>query len=143
MSIRLLARMFAGIGLCAAAFAASAGPYSNLVIFGDSLSDSGNNAILLSQGPGGLPPVDSPGDGSYLFARDWELFWLMQSTKSPKSATATARDKAHVGSSETLLIIASGMRVASGRSTLKKNFRSGSAGSPRYDLRPRRFSIGI
>ena len=47
MSIRLLARMLAGVGLCAAAFAASAtGPYSNLVIFGDSISDSGNNALL-------------------------------------------------------------------------------------------------
>ncbi|KQV60786.1 hypothetical protein ASC95_04980 [Pelomonas sp. Root1217] len=66
MSIRLLARMLAGIGLCAAAFAASAtGPYSGLVVFGDSLSDSGNNALLLSQGPGGLPPVDIPGDGYY------------------------------------------------------------------------------
>ncbi|MGM9483238.1 SGNH/GDSL hydrolase family protein [Roseateles sp. NT4] len=66
MSIRLLARMLAGIGLCAAAFAASAtGPYSNLVVFGDSLSDSGNNAILLTQALGGLPPVDIQGDGYY------------------------------------------------------------------------------
>jgi outer membrane lipase/esterase len=66
MSIRLLARTLAGIGLCAAALAASAaGPYSGLVVFGDSLSDSGNNALLLSQGPGGLPPVNIPGDGYY------------------------------------------------------------------------------
>ncbi len=66
MSIRSLARMFAGVGLCAAAFAASAaGPYSNLVVFGDSISDSGNNFLLLSQAPGGLPPVSIPNDASY------------------------------------------------------------------------------
>lgn len=65
MSIRSLARAIAGVGLCAAAFAASAGPYSSLVVFGDSISDSGNNYLLLSQAPGGLPPVDIQGDGSY------------------------------------------------------------------------------
>ena len=48
MSIRLLARAIAGIGLCAVALAASAtGPYSGLVVFGDSLSDSGNNAAVV------------------------------------------------------------------------------------------------
>jgi outer membrane lipase/esterase len=66
MSIRLLARSLAGIGLCAVALAASAnGPYSSLVVFGDSLSDSGNNALLLTQAFGGLPPVDVSSDASY------------------------------------------------------------------------------
>ncbi|MDR7269402.1 outer membrane lipase/esterase [Pelomonas saccharophila] len=66
MSIRLLARAVAGIGLCASALVASAaGPYSSLVVFGDSLSDSGNNAFLLTQAYGGLPPVDITGDGYY------------------------------------------------------------------------------
>lgn len=46
MSIRLLARTFAGLSLCAAALSASA--YSNLVVFGDSLSDTGNNALVLN-----------------------------------------------------------------------------------------------
>lgn len=66
MSIRLLARTFAGIGLCAAALAASAGPYSSLVVFGDSLSDGGNNALLLSNfGTQPLPPVFIANDASY------------------------------------------------------------------------------
>lgn len=47
MSIRLLARAIAGFGLCASALTASA--YSSLVVFGDSLSDSGNNAALLAR----------------------------------------------------------------------------------------------
>lgn len=67
MSIRLLARAFAGLSLCAATLSASAsGPFSNLVVFGDSLSDSGNNAILLTAAFGGaLPPVVVTGDGFY------------------------------------------------------------------------------
>lgn len=65
MFIRLLARTVAGIGLCASALVASAGPYSSLVVFGDSLSDSGNNAFLLTQAYGGLPPVNITGDGYY------------------------------------------------------------------------------
>ncbi len=66
MSIRLLARTLAGFGLCAAALAASAGPYSSLVVFGDSLSDSGNNALLLAPAFGGsLPPVVVANDGTY------------------------------------------------------------------------------
>lgn len=66
MSIRLLARTLAGFGLCAVALAASAsGSFSRLVVFGDSLSDSGNNALLLTQALGGLPPVDIQGDGYY------------------------------------------------------------------------------
>lgn len=66
MSIRLLARTLAGLGLCAAALSAAAGPYSSLVVFGDSLSDSGNNALLLTAMYGGsLPPVNIPNDGSY------------------------------------------------------------------------------
>jgi outer membrane lipase/esterase len=65
MSIRLLARAIAGFGLCAAAVAASAAsPYSSLVVFGDSLSDSGNNFLLLSQA-GQLEPVNITGDGYY------------------------------------------------------------------------------
>lgn len=65
MSIRSLARAVAGFGLCAAAVAASAaGPYSSLVVFGDSLSDSGNNFLLLSQA-GQLQPVNITGDGYY------------------------------------------------------------------------------
>lgn len=65
MSIRLLARTIAGIGLCAAACAASAAPYSGLVVFGDSISDSGNNFLLLSQAPGGMPAVNITGDNYY------------------------------------------------------------------------------
>jgi len=66
MSIHLLARTIAGIGLCAAALAASAaGPYSSLVVFGDSISDSGNNFLLLSGAPGGLPAVNITGDDYY------------------------------------------------------------------------------
>jgi len=66
MSIRQLARVAAGIGLCAAAITASAtGLYSGLVVFGDSISDSGNNFLLLSQGPGGLPAVTILGDAYY------------------------------------------------------------------------------
>jgi outer membrane lipase/esterase len=65
MSNRLLARALAGLGLCAA-LSAAAGPYSGLVVFGDSLSDSGNNALLLAPMYGGsLPPVVVPNDGSY------------------------------------------------------------------------------
>lgn len=65
MSIHLLARAIAGIGLCASALVASAaGPYSGLVVFGDSLSDSGNNFLLLSQA-GALTPVNILGDGDY------------------------------------------------------------------------------
>lgn len=66
MSMRFLARALAGFGLCAAALSASAaGSYSGLVVFGDSLSDGGNNALLLTQALGGLPPVNIPGDGFY------------------------------------------------------------------------------
>lgn len=66
MSIRLLARALAGFGLCAAAWSASAAPYSGLVVFGDSLSDSGNNALLLAPAFGGtLPPVVIPNDATY------------------------------------------------------------------------------
>ncbi|KQY89300.1 SGNH/GDSL hydrolase family protein [Pelomonas sp. Root1444] len=66
MSFRLLARTVAGFGLCAAALSVSASTYSGLVVFGDSLSDSGNNALVLSQGgTQGLPPVVIAGDGSY------------------------------------------------------------------------------
>lgn len=57
MSIRSLARALAGFGLCAA-LAAHAAPYTRMVVFGDSLSDSGNNALLLAQLYGGtVPPV--------------------------------------------------------------------------------------
>lgn len=66
MSIRFLARALAGLGLCAAALSASAGPYSGMVVFGDSLSDGGNNALLLSNfGTLPLPPVAIANDGSY------------------------------------------------------------------------------
>lgn len=66
MSIRLLARTLAGFSLCAALLSASAGPYSSLVVFGDSLSDSGNNALLLAPVFGGtLPTVVVPNDGFY------------------------------------------------------------------------------
>ncbi|HEY8881390.1 MAG TPA: SGNH/GDSL hydrolase family protein [Roseateles sp.] len=68
MSIRLLARVVAGIGLCAAAIAASAanGPYTGLVVFGDSLSDSGNNALVLSNGgTQPLPPLNISSDAVY------------------------------------------------------------------------------
>jgi outer membrane lipase/esterase len=63
MSIRLLARTVAGFGLCAATLSASA--YSSLVVFGDSLSDSGNNAALLTAVYGGLPPVVVSDDSFY------------------------------------------------------------------------------
>jgi outer membrane lipase/esterase len=43
----MLARALAGFGLCAAALSASAGPYAGLVVFGDSLSDGGNNAAIV------------------------------------------------------------------------------------------------
>ncbi|MBL8276551.1 MAG: SGNH/GDSL hydrolase family protein [Pelomonas sp.] len=66
MSIRSITRALAGLGLCAAALSASAGPYSSLVVFGDSISDSGNNALLLSNfGTVPLPPVVIPNDASY------------------------------------------------------------------------------
>jgi outer membrane lipase/esterase len=67
MSIRSITRALAGLGLCAAALtAAAAGPYSGMVVFGDSLSDSGNNALLLSNfGTQPLPPVVIANDGSY------------------------------------------------------------------------------
>lgn len=66
MSIRSITRLLAGLGLCAAAMTASAGPFSSLVVFGDSLSDSGNNALLLSNfGTQPLPPVVIANDGSY------------------------------------------------------------------------------
>ncbi|MGQ3054225.1 MAG: SGNH/GDSL hydrolase family protein [Roseateles sp.] len=65
MSYRLLARMLAGFGLCAA-LSASAGPYSSLFVFGDSLSDSGNNALLLTPAYNGvLPPVVVANDSFY------------------------------------------------------------------------------
>ena len=66
MSIRHFARAIAGLSLCAAALAASAAPYSNLFVFGDSLSDGGNNALLLSAANGGtLPPVVISSDADY------------------------------------------------------------------------------
>jgi outer membrane lipase/esterase len=66
MSIRSITRALAGLGLCAAALTAAAGPYSGMVVFGDSLSDSGNNALLLSNfGTQPLPPVVIANDGSY------------------------------------------------------------------------------
>ena len=66
MSIRSITRALAGLGLCAAALTAAAGPYSGLVVFGDSLSDSGNNALLLSNfGTQPLPPVVVADDASY------------------------------------------------------------------------------
>jgi len=68
MSIRLLARVVAGIGLCAAAIAASAAnsPYTGLVVFGDSLSDTGNNALVLSKGgTQPLPPLSISSDAVY------------------------------------------------------------------------------
>jgi outer membrane lipase/esterase len=66
MSIRSITRALAGLGLCAAALTAAAGPYTGLVVFGDSLSDSGNNALLLSNfGTQPLPPVVIANDASY------------------------------------------------------------------------------
>lgn len=66
MSIRSITRLLAGLGLCAAALTASAGPFSSLVVFGDSLADSGNNALLLSNfGQLPLPPVVIANDASY------------------------------------------------------------------------------
>lgn len=64
MPFRLLARAAAGLVICAATLPASA--YSGLVVFGDSLSDSGNNALLLAPLFGGtLPSVQVSGDGFY------------------------------------------------------------------------------
>jgi outer membrane lipase/esterase len=66
MSFRLLARTLAGFGLCAIAASASASTYSGLVVFGDSLSDSGNNALLMTQAYGGaLPPVSIGSDNDF------------------------------------------------------------------------------
>ncbi|MBX3681035.1 MAG: hypothetical protein KF710_12720, partial [Rhodocyclaceae bacterium] len=49
---------FSMLGLAAVAAPAAAGPFSSLFIFGDSLSDTGNNAAVFdSMGAGsGLPP---------------------------------------------------------------------------------------
>lgn len=66
MSIRSITRALAGLGLCAAALTATAGPYSSLVVFGDSLADGGNNALLLSNfGTLPLPPVSIANDAEY------------------------------------------------------------------------------
>lgn len=66
MSIRLFARATAGLSLCAAALLTpTAQAYSGLVVFGDSLSDGGNNAALLTLATGGVPPVSILGDGFY------------------------------------------------------------------------------
>ncbi|MFT7722923.1 MAG: SGNH/GDSL hydrolase family protein [Roseateles sp.] len=67
MSKHLFARVAAGFALCAAALSASAaGGYSGLVVFGDSLSDSGNNATLLAVAHGGAAPaVDLLGNGHF------------------------------------------------------------------------------
>lgn len=65
MFVRLLARAAAGLGLCAALSASAAGSFSGMVVFGDSLSDSGNNAALLSQLPGGPYVVDVAGDHDF------------------------------------------------------------------------------
>lgn len=65
MFIRFLARSLAGVGLCAAALSAAAGPYSNLIVFGDSISDSGNNAALMSGFPGGVPQPPLTGNDYY------------------------------------------------------------------------------
>lgn len=65
MSIRLLARVAAGLGLCAALSASAASPYSGLVVFGDSLSDSGNNAALITGALGGVPQLPITSDGYY------------------------------------------------------------------------------
>lgn len=90
MSIRLLARTVASLSLCSAALTASA--YSNLVVFGDSLSDSGNNALLLTGVFGGLPPVvidkDNPFSkvpstfGTYTNGKVWTQY-LAQSLGLP------------------------------------------------------------
>lgn len=66
MSIRFIARTLAGFGLCAAVFSASAaGPFSSLVVFGDSISDSGNNAAVLTQALGGVPQPPLTGNDYY------------------------------------------------------------------------------
>lgn len=63
MSIRLLARAFASLSLCAASLSTSA--YSGLVVFGDSLSDSGNNATVLRREYGAVPPSPIYSDFDY------------------------------------------------------------------------------
>jgi outer membrane lipase/esterase len=63
MSIRLLARALASLSLCAASLSTSA--YSGLVVFGDSLSDSGNNAAVLRREYGGFPPPPINSDFDY------------------------------------------------------------------------------
>lgn len=68
MSTGSLARTLAGLGFCIASLSASAGSasYSSLVVFGDSLSDSGNNALVMSVGgTQPLPPVSIAGDTVY------------------------------------------------------------------------------
>ncbi len=67
MSKHLFARVAAGFAFCAAAISASAAPsYSGLFVFGDSLSDSGNNAIVLSAGgTQPLPQLNIPNDATY------------------------------------------------------------------------------
>lgn len=67
---RALRRASMAAGLLVAALGAQAAPYGGVVFFGDSLADSGNNAILLDSGnfvalgfnPGDRTPVPVAGD---------------------------------------------------------------------------------
>jgi outer membrane lipase/esterase len=66
MSTSHFKHALAGLGLCAALSASATGPYTGLVVFGDSLSDGGNNALLLAPLFGGaLPPVVIASDADY------------------------------------------------------------------------------
>jgi outer membrane lipase/esterase len=65
MKFSVFSRAFSGIALAAVAFAslpAVASPFTSMVVFGDSLSDSGNNALAL---PGG-PQVQAISGNSYI-----------------------------------------------------------------------------
>lgn len=50
----------AALFLAGAAFQAQAAPFSSVYVFGDSLSDSGNNAVVLSSQSGHFDPTPTP-----------------------------------------------------------------------------------
>lgn len=60
-----LSRGAAALALSLTPFVAQAGPYSNMYVFGDSLSDSGNDLKLLAAPPSPLPPADLPSSVYY------------------------------------------------------------------------------
>ena len=64
--MRLISKLLCSSVLVCASLAASANPYSSLVIFGDSLSDSGNNSIAISNAIGGPIPGQTISGNGYV-----------------------------------------------------------------------------